>query len=45
VLGVGGGVVAGGDGSLEAAEVRPHRGGVVAVLEALALGAQNPLLL
>ena len=45
VLGVGGGVVAGGDSGLEAAEVRPDRGGVVAVLEALALGAQDPLLL
>jgi hypothetical protein len=45
VLGIGDGVVAGGDGGLEAAEVRAHRRGVVAVLEALALRAKDPLLL
>ena len=45
MLGVGERVVLGGDGGLEATEVRPDRRGVVAVLEALALGAQDPLLL
>ena len=45
VLGVGELVVLGGDGGFEAAEVRADRRRVVAVLEALALGAQDPLLL
>jgi hypothetical protein len=45
MLRVGGRVVAGGDGRLEATEVRPDRGGVVTVLQTLSLRAQDPLLL
>ena len=45
VLGVGAFVVARGDRALEAAEVRLDLRGVAAVLEPLALGPQDPLLL
>src|ERR1700682_1432990 len=45
VLGVGSCGVAALDGRLEVAEVGLDRGGVVAVLQTLALGAQDPLLL
>jgi len=45
VLGVGRGVVAPGDGGLEAAEVRLDLRRVASVLSPLALGALDPLLL
>src|SRR3954451_1498407 len=45
VIGVGLGVVLGLDGRDQAPEVRLDRRGVAAVLETLALGAQDPLLL
>jgi hypothetical protein len=45
VLGLGGLVVAAFDGSLQAAEVRLDRRRVAPVLETLALGAEDPLLL
>jgi hypothetical protein len=45
VLGVGGRIVAAGDGGLETTEVRLDRRGVAAVLKPLTLGALNALLL
>src|SRR5690242_5791151 len=45
MLGVGGGLIATGDGGLQPAEVGLDLGGVAAVLQALTLGAQDPLLL
>jgi hypothetical protein len=45
VLGVGGGRVVALEGGLETAEPGLYRRGVVAVLQPLALGAQDPLLL